>query len=304
MSLRARDNERTASAATTFATTDQRALAAGQRRRRATVALFYLALVLAAAAFMLPIVWLVLGSLKLNAEFRAYPIVILPRAPIWDNYYDALTLVPFFLYAGRSLWLASMYTTLVVISSAFAGFGFARHRAPGRNTLFILVVAMVMVPQIVTIIPQFMLYSRLGLVGTYWPWVLWGISGSPFHIFLFRQFFAGFPKELEDAAELDGCSRLRVFSQIFLPNAGPVLAASAIFAFQWVWGDFFLQSIFLGESHATLAMKLASSYVDPHGNPLYTQTLAAVVIYVLPLVVVFFLAQKQIMRGVVTTGLK
>ena len=112
------------------------------------------------------------------------------------------------------------------------------------------------------------------------------------------------PKELEDAAEIDGCSRLRVFRQIFLPNAGPVLAASAIFAFQWVWGDFFLQTIFLTESHATLAMKLASAYADPHGNPLYTQTLAAVVIYVLPLIVVFFVAQKSIVRGVVTTGLK
>jgi multiple sugar transport system permease protein len=302
MSLRASDNERAASATSALTGGHPRAATAG--RRQLTASLYYVVLGLAAAAFMLPIVWLILGSLKLNAEFRAYPIVILPRTPIWDNYYDALTLVPFFVYVGRSLWLASLYTTLVVVSSALAGFGFARHRAPGRNALFILVVAMVMVPQIVTIIPQFMLYSRLGLVGTYWPWVLWGISGSPFHIFLFRQFFAGFPKELEDAAELDGCSRLRVFSQIFLPNAGPVLAASAIFAFQWVWGDFFLQSIFLGESHATLAMKLASSYVDPHGNPLYTQTLAAVVIYVLPLIVVFFLAQKQIMRGVVTTGLK
>jgi len=304
MSLSASDTEPAASAPAAFSATHRRPITADRLRRHAGMALYYLVLVLAAAAFMIPIVWLVLGSFKLNAEFRAYPIVILPRTPIWDNYYDALTLVPFFVYAGRSLGLASMYTLLVVISSAFAGFGFARHRAPGRNVLFILVVAMVMVPQIVTIIPQFMLYSRLGLIGTYWPWVLWGIAGSPFHIFLFRQFFAGFPKELEDAAELDGCSRLRVFSQIFLPNAGPVLAASAIFAFQWVWGDFFLQSIFLNESHATLAMKLASSYVDPHGNPLYTQTLAAVVIYVLPLIVVFFLAQKQIMRGVVTTGLK
>ena len=303
MSLRASDNERTAATATAFSAV-RRAPTVGRLRRRVGMVLYYAVLIATVAAFMIPVGWLVLGSLKLNAEFRAYPITILPRTPIWDNYYDALTLVPFFVYAGRSLGLASMYTLLVVISSAFAGFGFARHRAPGRNVLFILVVAMVMVPQIVTIIPQFMLYSRLGLIGTYWPWVLWGIAGSPFHIFLFRQFFAGFPKELEDAAELDGCSRLRVFSQIFLPNAGPVLAASAIFAFQWVWGDFFLQSIFLNESHATLAMKLASSYVDPHGNPLYTQTLAAVVIYVLPLIVVFFLAQKQIMRGVVTTGLK
>jgi ABC-type glycerol-3-phosphate transport system permease component len=304
MSLRAGENEGAGRSAAVALVARQRATTAGRLRRHVGLGLYYVVLVVAAAAFMIPIIWLVLGSLKLNAEFRAYPITILPRTPIWGNYYDALTLVPFFVYAGRSLWLASMYTILVVISSAFAGFGFARHRAPGRNALFILVVAMVMVPQIVTIIPQFMLYSRLRLVGTYWPWVLWGIAGSPFHIFLFRQFFAGFPKELEDAAEIDGCSRLRVFGQIFLPNAGPVLAASAIFAFQWVWGDFFLQSIFLNESHATLAMKLASSYVDPHGNPLYTQTLAAVVIYVLPLIVVFFLAQKHIVRGVVTTGLK
>ena len=257
MSLRASDNERSASTTTLVSAVRQGAPTVGRLRRHGGMALYYVALIAAAAAFMMPIVWLMLGSLKLNAEFRAYPIVILPRTPIWGNYYDALTLVPFYVYAGRSLLLASLYTSLVVISSAFVGFGFARHRAPGRNTLFILVVAMVMVPQIVTIIPQFMLYSRLGLVGTYWPWVLWGIAGSPFHIFLFRQFFAGFPKELEDAAEIDGCSRLRVFGQIFLPNAGPVLAASAIFAFQWVWGDFFLQSIFLGESHATLAMKLA-----------------------------------------------
>ena len=304
MSLRANDNERASTTGALIAPVGQRATDAGRARRIVRMWLYYGVLIMAVAAFMIPIVWLVLGSLKLNAEFRAYPITILPHTPIWSNYYDALTLVPFFVYAGRSLFLAILYTVLVIISSAFAGFGFARHRAPGRDTLFILVVAMVMVPQIVTIIPQFMLYSRLGLVGTYWPWVLWGIAGSPFHIFLFRQFFAGFPKELEDAAEIDGCNRLRVFGQIFLPNAGPVLAASAIFAFQWVWGDFFLQSILLSESHATLAMKLASAYVDPRGNPLYTQTLAAVVIYVLPLIIVFFLAQKQIVRGVVTTGLK
>jgi multiple sugar transport system permease protein len=264
----------------------------------------YLALIAAAAAFTIPIFWLIVGSLKLNTEFGAYPVRIFPATPVWNNYYDALTLIPFFVFVGRSLLLAGTYTVLVVISSAFAGFGFARHRARGRDALFILVVAMIMVPQIVTIIPQFMLYSRLGLTGTYWPWVLWGIAGSPFHIFLFRQFFAGFPKELEDAAEVDGCSRLRIYWQIFMPNAGPVIAASAIFAFQWVWGDFFLQTIFLNDSMATLAMKMATAYVDPRGYPLYTQTLAAVVIYVLPLVVVFFLAQKQIVRGVVTTGLK
>ena len=264
----------------------------------------YVVLGALALAFVLPLVWLILGSLKLNTEFRAYPIQILPRTPIWRNYSDALTLIPFLAYSGHSLLLATIYTGLVVVSSAFAGFGFARHRSPARQPVFLLVVAMIMVPPIVTIIPQFILYSRLGLIGTYWPWVLWGLAGSPFHIFLFRQFFAGFPKELEDAAEIDGCNRIRVFAQIFLPNAGAVVAASAIFAFQWVWGDFFLQTIFLNERLATLAMKLASAYVDPQGNPLYTQTMAAIVIYVLPLIIFFFVAQKSIIRGVVTTGLK
>ena len=272
--------------------------------RRLARVLLYAVLLAVAILYAIPVLWLLLGSLKLNGEFGAYPVRILPRTPIWSNYYEAVTIAPFFVYAGRSFLLASIYTVLTVITSALCGFGFARHRAPGRNKLFILVVAMIMVPGIVTIIPQFILYSRLRLVGTYWPWVLWGLSGSPFHIFLFRQFFAGFPRELEDAAEVDGAGRFRVFWQIFMPNAGPVIAAAAIFAFQWVWGDFFLQSLFLSERNATLAMKLVSAYRDPRGNPLYTQTMAAVVLFVAPLVVLFFVAQKSIIRGVVTTGLK
>jgi multiple sugar transport system permease protein len=273
-------------------------------RHLAEHGMLYLLLTFLACLFMVPVAWLLLGSLKTNIEFGAYPIVIFPKTPILRNYYDAVTIVPFFTYMGRSILLASTYTVLTVLSSALAGFGFARHRAPGRNALFFLVVAMIMVPSIITIIPQFILYSRLGMIGTYWPWVLWGLGGSPFHIFLFRQFFAGFPKDLEDAAEIDGCNRLRVFWQIFMPNAGSVIAASAIFAFQWVWGDYLLQTIFLNESYATLAMRLATAYVDPRDNPLYTQTFAAVVLYILPLILVFFYAQKQIIRGVVTTGLK
>jgi multiple sugar transport system permease protein len=301
MSLRAKEIEGSHPAQRRAA---QRSISRDLARRWIARGAMYGMLLVAATAFALPIVWLLLGSLKLNTEFGAYPVRILPRTPIWSNYYEAVTITPFFLYAGRSFLLASTYTVLVVTSSALAGFGFARHRAPGRNALFILVVAMIMVPGIVTIIPQFILYSRLRLVGTYWPWVLWGLSGSPFHIFLFRQFFAGFPRELEDAAEVDGAGRFRIYWQIFMPNAGPVIAAAAIFAFQWVWGDFFLQSIFLNEPQATLAMKLVSAYRDPRGNPLYTQTMAAVVLFVMPLVVLFFVAQKSIIRGIVTSGLK
>ncbi len=261
-------------------------------------------LTLLVGLFLLPLVWLLLGSLKVNTEFLTYPIIFLPKSFQWSNFTDALTLIPFFEYAGHSFFLAGTYTILVVITSSLVGFGFARHKVPGSNLLFGLVVTTLIVPQIVTFIPQFMVYARLGLTGTYLPWILWGLSGSSIHIFLFRQFFSGFPKELEDAAEIDGCNRLRIYWQVFMPNAGSVIAASSIFAFQWVWGDYFWQTILLDEKTATLAMKLGTSYRDLRGHQLYPQTLAAVVIYVLPLVIVFFIAQKSIIRGVVTTGLK
>ncbi len=161
-----------------------------------------------------------------------------------------------------------------------------------------------MIPSIVTVIPQFIVFSRLHLTNTYWPWILWGLAASPFHIFLFRQFFASIPRELEDAAEVDGCSPFRIFWQIFLPNAKPALATSFLFNFVGVWGDYFTPLIFLSDEKTTLAVKLVRAYTDPQGHVLITTTLAACVIYTLPLVILFFLGQKYLTRGVVTSGLK
>ena len=121
---------------------------------------------------------------------------------------------------------------------------------------------------------------------------------------MFRQFFLSFPKELEDAAEVDGCNPFRLFWQIFLPNAKPVLATAFIQGFGWVWGDWFTPVIYLTAENTTLAIKLATAYVNPQGHPYITVTLAACVVYILPLVIMFFLGQKYILRGVVTSGLK
>lgn len=178
--------------------------------------------------------------------------------------------------------LAVTYATLTVISSSMAGFAFARIPAPGRNQLFAIVIALLMVPTIVLIIPQFMLFSRLRLTNSYWPWVLWGITGNSFHIFLFRQFFAGFPRELEDAAEVDGASTFRFFWQVLLPNAKPVLAASFIFAFMFVWSDWFQPMIYLSPQKTTMAVKLLTGYNNPQGFPYITFQLAAAVLFTLP----------------------
>ena len=256
-------------------------------------------------AFSLPTVWLIVTSLKSQSEYAAYPIRILPVPPYVLNYELAVTVFPYLRYFMNSMILAGTFTTLTVLSSAAAGFGFSRHRGvAGRNALFAVVLATMMVPTLVTLVPQFVLFSKLGLTNSYWPWILWGLSGSPFHIFLFRQFFATIPRELEDAAEVDGSGRFRIFWQIFLPNSLPAVAAAAIFAFTSVWGDWLYPSLLLSDQITTLAVKLATAYVDPQGYPLVTVTMAGVVIYVLPMVLVFVLAQKHIIQGVVTTGLK
>lgn len=264
----------------------------------------YLFLLLAAVVFLTPVVWLVVTSLKKEVEYISWPVRFLPAVPQWVNYRTAVTLGKFPRYLTNSVVLSTSYTSLVVIFSALTGFGFARHRAPGRDLLFMMVLAMLMVPSMVTVIPQFMLFAQFRLTNTYWPWILWGLSGSPFHIFLFRQFFSSIPKELEDAAEVDGCGRFRIFWQIFLPNSGPALAASAILAFNWVWGDYIYPRMFLTGANTTLAVQLTAAYADPKGNPWVTVTMAAVVLYVLPLVIVFFVAQKYIIQGIVTTGFK
>ncbi len=254
--------------------------------------------------FILPLIWLVLGSLKVDAELRSFPVQILPGAFRWSNYVEAFTAIPYFTYMTRSFLLAMTFAVLTVISSSFVGFGFARHNAPGRNLLFLVVVAMMIVPQIVTIIPQYILYSRYGIIDTYWPWILWGLTAAPFNIFLFRQFFLVFPKELEEAAELDGCNRFQIFYRIFLPNARAPMIVTFIFAFSWVWGDFFTQSLFLSSDKATLAMRLASAYTNPQGYPILSLTMAGAVMYALPLILIFFLAQKYFVEGIVTSGIK
>jgi len=275
-------------------------------RKTARLLFSYGTLILVTLLISLPVIWLVITSLKQETEYLAWPITILPRVAQWDNYVKVFTMGGFsyFDVAGNTFFLATTNTILTLITSSMAGFAFSRFDVPGRDKLFMVVIALLIVPPIVTIIPQFILFARLHLTNTYWPWILWGLTASPLHIFLFRQFFASFPKELEDAAEVDGCGPFRTFWQIFLPNAKPALATSFIFNFGAVWGDYFNPRIFLTDAQTTLAVKLSRAYADPVGNRFVTVTLAASVVYLLPLVVLFFLGQRHILQGVVTSGLR
>jgi ABC-type glycerol-3-phosphate transport system permease component len=267
--------------------------------------LTYTALVLLAAVFLLPVAWNVLFSLKSASEAASVNGHILPQHTQWSTYKQALTLIDFKRYLWNTLLLAVPYATLITLTSALVGFGFARLRARGRSGLFLLMLATSMIPQILTVIPTYVLFSRVHLVNTRWPWILWGLAASPFLTFLFRQYFATLPAELEDAAILDGCGWLRIFAQIFLPLSKPVLATSFIVSFTWVWGDFFTPEIFLSDAKTTLGVAMSNGYTDPVTSAPLTNVLAAgTMFYVIPVLVVFFIAQRAFVRGIATTGLK
>jgi multiple sugar transport system permease protein len=201
----------------------------------------------------------------------------------------------------NSLVIGLAFTALSTASTALAGYAFARNRVWWKNALFLFVLATLMIPWVVTLIPQYVAFYRLHLVGTFWPWVLWGIQGSPLQIFLFRQFYAGFPRELEDAAAIDGSGRLKIFWDIFVPNSKPVIAVASVWAFILVWGDYLTQDLFfLPSRDGTLLTRvtdqLGSGDLAASGLPL--------ALYALPPILFFVAAQRYITQGVVTTGIK
>ena len=215
-----------------------------------------------------------------------------------------LTHFPYGIALFNSLVIAISFTALSTISAALAGYAFARSRVRWKNVLFLFVLSTLMVPWIVTMIPQYVLFYRLHLINTPWPWVLWGIQGTPLQIFLFRQFYATFPRDLEDAAAIDGSGRLRIFFDIFVPNSKPVIAIAAVWAFILVWGDYLTQDLFyLIDRNGTLLTRITGLVGgDAAGGGLSSLPLA---LYALPPVIFFVLVQRYITQTVVTTtGMK
>jgi multiple sugar transport system permease protein len=273
-------------------------------RRRRTAGATYVLLMALAVLFAGPFVWLVLAALKTPAEWVSLPTHLLPTHARWDNFTHALNDINFGAYTMNSLMLSTLYAVLVTLSSAAVGFGFARLRGRGKRALFVVVLSTMMLPQILTLIPTYVLFSRIGLVNTYWPWVLWGLAASPYLVFLFRQFFAAIPSELEDAAIIDGCRYWRIFFRIFLPLSRPVLLTSFLLSFTWIWGDFIAPQLLLDVDHTTLSVAITAWYRDPHGNPYHTVQAAAAALYTLPVMVLFLFAQRYFIRSVVSSGVK
>lgn len=278
--------------------------ARGRKRNGRPTAAVYILILLLAVFFLGPFLWLVLAALKTPAEWASFPIQILPEQPQWNNFVEAVTQMDFLGYAGNSMIVATTYSVLITLSSAAVGFGFARLKAPGKGALFLVLLSTMMIPQILTLLPTYILFSRIGLVDTYWPWVLWGLAASPYFVFLFRQFFAAIPRELEDAAIIDGAGWFRIFAQIFLPLSRPVLITSFLLSFTWTWGDYIAPALLLGIDNTTLAVAITAWYQDPNGNVIPTIQAAAAVLYIIPVLAIFFFAQRYFVRSTVSSGVK
>jgi len=270
----------------------------------------YAALIALSLLPLLPLVWMLSSSLKTDSQI--FPAEgqstvtlarLLPHPVQWSNYPHALQMIPFVVYLKNTLFLCLVTVLGAVFSSAIVAYGFARIQFKGKQPLFLLMIATMVLPGQVTMIPVFALFRWLGWYGTYLPLTVPSFFGSPFYIFLLTQFYRTLPEELSEAARVDGASEWRIFWQIILPLSRSALATCALFQFLGTWNDFFGPLLYLNDaSRYTLAYGL-QQFLSIHGGQ-WAQLMAAATLFTLPVIVLFFFAQRTFIQGIATTGVK
>lgn len=264
---------------------------------------YYLLLVAAALPFLLPLLWMIATSFKLPAQIYGQPWQWLPDPFTLDNFKQAWRLLDFSRFTVNSLWVTGLTLVGTLLSSSLVGYAFATLLGRGKNLLFALLLVTMMAPSSVTLIPLFILFSKLGWVNTYLPLVVPHFFANAFYVFLFRQFFLSLPRELFESAEIDGCNPLAAYWWIALRLSGPVLATVAIFAFIGAWNDFMGPLIYLSTtSKFTLSLGLALF----HGL-FYTQLeylMPMSLLALLPVLLIFCLAQRYFVEGIATVGIQ
>lgn len=265
--------------------------------------LIYVLLCVGAGIFLIPFFWMVTSAFKTQQQIFKYPIEWIPNPVVWSNFLEVWKAIPSAMFLKNSLIVSSLVIVGDLTASTLVAYGFARKEFPGKNTLFLLLLGTMMIPQQVTMIPLFILYRSLGWIDSFKPLVVPAYLGSAFFIFMLRQFFLTIPVELEEAAILDGCGSLRIFTSVFLPLSKPALVTVAIFSFMNTWNDFFLPLIYLNSlEKKTLALGLAlfkGEYATEWGL-----LMAASVQVILPCLVLFFSTQKHFVEGIALTGIK
>ncbi len=278
-----------------------------QSRRRQDLVLkttVYLILLVGACGVMLPFFWMISTSLKRPGTEFTFPIEWIPVPPRFGNYTNAWTILPFNQWLINTVRITGLSIVGHLVSCAIVGFGFARIRFPGRDAIFLLVLATMMLPYPSIIVPLFILFKQLGWINTILPLVVpTFFATSAFYIFLLRQFFMTLPLELDDAARVDGCSTFGIFYRICVPLIKPALGIILVFSFMNHWNDFLGPLIFLSDlDKYTLALGLR--FFQGQYRVEWTLLMASSLIILSPCIILFFIAQKNYIQGIVITGVK
>ncbi|MBU6335503.1 MAG: carbohydrate ABC transporter permease [Chloroflexi bacterium] len=271
--------------------------------RLATTTLLYAVVGLSAFLMVFPFLWLLSTSLKSDGEALMIPPVWIPNPILWENYQRAWEALPFGRAYLNSIYIAILVTLVQLLTCAMAAYGFARIRFWGRDVIFVLFLATLMVPFQVTLVPSFILFKQIAWVNTHLPLLVPPMLTNAFGVFLLRQFIMTLPLELEEAAVMDGANRAHLFGLITLPLIGPGLAALGIFTFLGTWNAFLAPLIFLNSSELFTVPILLNSFRGLY-NTAWPLVMAASAISVIPVLVVYVTLQQYFIQGIALTGLK
>jgi multiple sugar transport system permease protein len=265
--------------------------------------LLYALLACGAVVFLAPLVWMISTSLKPEGLVYQIPIVWIPPEPRWDNYVRGWNALPFATFYTNTAIITVVNIIGLVLSSSLVAFGFARIKFWMRDTIFLVLLATMMLPSQVTLIPIYLFWSKLGLVNTFWPLIVPQWLTNAYNVFLLRQFFMTINTELDDAARIDGAGWFRIYWNIVVPLSMPALGVIAIQAFAWNWNNFFDPLIYLNEPRKfTIAIGLR--LFQTQQSQRIPETMAMTVVALIPVLIVFYIAQAKFIQGIVVSGVK
>lgn len=260
-------------------------------------------LLLAVIMVVIPIGWMLITALKERQQIFAWPPVYFPDPIRWENFNVVLNQLPFMRFAANSMLIALLNIVGRVLSCTLVAFSFARMRFPGKNIFFMLLLSTLMIPGQVTLLPQFVLFQWLGWVGTYLPLIVPSFFGNAFFIFLMRQYIMTIPRDLDEAARIDGASTWGVFRRIILPLCVPPIVVIAVLTFLWTWNEFLDPLIYISD-YDSYTIQLGLNMLKGRYNIEWNLIMAGSLLGVIPPLLLYFVAQKQLIGGIASVGIK
>lgn len=250
---------------------------------------------------IIPLLWMVFTSLKPMEEIVRYPPTFFPEKIVWENYLDTIAAFPFWRYTRNTLFITVLVVIGNVLSNSFIAYGFAKLDFPGKKLMFALVLSTMMIPGFVTMIPQYVLFSKIGWVGTYLPLIVPSFFGNAFNIFLMRQFYLSINNELIEAAEIDGANHLYIWSHLMLPLTKPALITIAINSFNAAWNDFLGPLLYI-QDQEKYTLQIGLQVFQNQATTQWNYLMAGATLVLIPTILLFFFAQRYFIEGMDLTG--